>query len=244
MAEVPASGTQHHAIPLEEAAAAARAVFGRDSGLREVGATPVEWLGGVLVEFQTDDGRMTMHDPDRKIFAFSQQHRTATAAQLDMFSAAGVALSSLHTLLPWSVTLRPALPEMCAETTVRMTLSDVRGPLVLPSQVDLSFLLNGELIDVWGYHEADVPLPDDFMSREEAIDRADEIARDDPSYRVCRHGDVTLRVARRSGEFRTIWAVSYPPASRDRSPSIFVGWGGEIELDAVTGELLETHRYK
>jgi hypothetical protein len=125
-----------------------------------------------------------------------------------------------------------------------MTLSDIRGPLVLPSSVDLRFLLNGELIDVWAYHEADVPLPDDFMSREEAIDRANDIARDDPSYGACRHGDVTLRVVRKSGELRTIWAVSYPPASLRRSSSVFVGWGGEIELDAVTGEVLERHRFK
>jgi hypothetical protein len=231
-------------IPREEAAAAARAVFGRDSGLREVGAAPVEWLGGVLVDFQTDDGRMTMHEPDRKIFAFSRNHRSDSLPQLDMFSAAGVALSTLHSLLPWSVALRPALPEEYMDTALRMTLSDVRGPLVLPSRVDLRFMLNGELIDVWAYHEADVPLPDDFMSREEAIDRADEIAREDPSYSGCRHGEVKLRVVRKSGEFRTIWAVAYPPTPLRRSLSMFVGWGGEIELDAATAELLQSRKFK
>lgn len=116
----------------------------------------------------------------------------------------------------------------------------------MPSHVDISFTADGTVTDLWSYHELEAPMPVIEVGREEAIEIAESIAGANPGiFRACRYGGVTLHLGLIDQVFRTTWRVAFPAAIRRANQSFSdVGWGGTIEIDAETGELVQLQRYK
>lgn len=89
-------------IPVAEVARIVRQVFGRQLSFRVSRVAPSAWLGGVLVDFDTEDGRVTMHEPGRRLPTFARKDSPPVGEPLDMLSAAGRALRWTGEFLPWA----------------------------------------------------------------------------------------------------------------------------------------------
>lgn len=215
-----------------------REVFGGEIPFRVSRVAPVPWLGGVLVDYETERGSLTMHDPARKILSVLR-HVSADAVteHLDNLSAAGRAVKWLYGLLPWSKELEPSFPEEFGEGHLRMTFTERLGDVEMPSNIHMEFLRDGEVTFLLSYHEPDAVVSEPVVTREQAISIAEQFADSRPDiFGGCRYRSVGLRVRLVDGAFRTGWFLEIPSA-------ISHAYGGTIEVDAVTGELLGFDRY-
>jgi len=242
---VPSDSPYENRIPVEEVAGIVRELFDRPAAFRLAAIEPIDWLGGVLVTFETESGTLTLHEPGRKIVRLQRRYGPFVG-RLDLLIAAGKAVRWTYDRFPWSEVLSLTLPEPCSDEEFRISLVERKGPVEMPSRVDITFGPDGTVTWLSAYHEADAPVPEVHLTREQAIELAARFADTHSEiFRGLRHGDVSLAVRLYDHVFRTVWRVNFPKAVRRPDLGTFaLGFGGNIQLDATTGEILAFDRYK